>query len=305
LVFDVTILGSSSATPIIGRFPTAQFVRHNAHAALFDCGEGAQARMLQFRCKMMRIAHIFISHLHGDHIYGLMGLLSTMALNGRTEPVHLVGPIGLRELILCSLEITRQELPYFLTFQDLEPAFEGFVCNTPGYAVHAFPVDHGIPCFAFVLETHPRKRRLNKAALDGVGASLADYAAISAGHDWVDGEGKLHLNEDLTKPPSPPLKYVYITDTLPLPQLPSIAQNADLMYHEATFCSDRIENALATHHSTALQAASIAFQANAKKLIIGHFSARYTDLNEHLAEAQRVFPNTELALEGVRFNIAH
>ena len=286
-----------------GRNPTAQYLRCDGDAALIDCGEGTQMRMLQFKCKPMKVSRVFISHLHGDHLYGLMGFLSTMGLHGRAEALTIYGPQGIRNYVQCSLNSTSQVLPFPITFYELDEGFSGQIAHTPYYKASCFPVKHSIACFGFVFETHQTRRRVNKAIVQRLGIPTDFLAQVADGAGWQALKGEVYSHERLTLPSLPARKYVYITDTRPLATFPGMAQRPTLLYHEATFLDAAAANAVATHHSTAKEAAEVAQRLEAERLIVGHFSARYRELDEHLAESQRYFPASELALEGTVFQV--
>lgn len=300
--FNLKILGSSSATPAHGRFPTAQLLQIEQYHFLIDCGEGTQFQLLKYHCKLSRISHILISHLHGDHFYGLIGLLSTMNLNGRTASLELYGPPGLLEIITTQFRCSDTRLEYGINFHPLEPR-TGIILEDDHLTLSTLPLHHGIACTGFLFREKPRKRRINPDALPG-GVAAHQIKRLKEGKDIHDQHGNLlYANAQLTLPPRPPLSYAYCSDTAY--HEPVIAQvaGADLLYHEATFLESEAARAAHTLHSTARQAATVAQLAGVKQLLIGHFSARYKDLAPLLAEARGVFANTQLAVEGLTVSL--
>jgi ribonuclease Z len=301
--FEVTILGSSSATPIYNRNPTSQALNINERLYLIDCGEGTQQQMLRFDVKASRIDHIFISHLHGDHYLGLVGLLSSMHLNGRVKPLKLFGPIALMEIIELQLKYSETTLNYLIEFTATNADNAEVIVDNDDVTVETIPLDHRIPCTGFIFKEKKRLRKLLKEKLEELNVPVQFFTALKKGKDYVADDGTVYKNDTLTIDSERPKIYAYCSDTLFNPQYFEQVTNADLLYHEATFLDNMADRARETHHTTALQAANIALQTHAKKLVIGHFSARYKSLDELLAEAQSVFPDTELAIEGRTFVI--
>jgi len=301
--FEVTILGSSSATPIFNRNPSAQVLNINEHLYLVDCGEGTQQQMLRFDVKGSRIDHIFISHLHGDHYLGLVGLLSSMHLNGRTRPLKLFGPPELMEIINLQLKYSETTLQYAIDFVVTSREAE-VILDNQDITVETIPLDHRIPTTGFLFKQKKRLRKILKEKIEGLDIPVEYYSAIKKGEDYLSPEGKIYKNGDITVSPDEPKTYAYCSDTLYNENYFKQISNADLLYHEATFLNNMLDRAQSTHHTTALQAGDVAIKTNAKRLLIGHFSARYKTLNELLDEARSVFPDTELAIEGKTFVIS-
>jgi len=301
--FEVTILGSSSATPIFNRNPSAQVLNINEHLYLVDCGEGTQQQMLRFDVKGSRIDHIFISHLHGDHYLGLVGLLSSMHLNGRTRPLKLFGPPELMEIINLQLKYSETTLQYAIDFVVTSREAE-VILDNQDITVETIPLDHRIPSTGFLFKQKKRLRKILKEKIEGLDIPVEYYSAIKKGEDYLSPEGKIYKNDDITVSPDEPKTYAYCSDTLYNENYFKQISNADLLYHEATFLNNMLDRAQSTHHTTALQAGDVAIKTNAKRLLIGHFSARYKTLNELLDEARSVFPDTELAIEGKTFVIS-
>jgi len=301
--FEVTILGSSSATPIYNRNPTAQALNINERLYLIDCGEGTQQQLLKFDVKASRIDHIFISHLHGDHYLGLVGLLSSLHLNGRVKPLKLFGPSPLKEIIDMQFKYSETTLHYELEFYPTDPTAPQVILENNDIIVETIPLDHRISCTGFIFRQKKTLRKLIKEKIEALEIPINFYSQLKRGLNYVAQDGTVYQNDELTIDSVAPKMYAYCSDTLYNQQYFEQIANADLLYHEATFLHNMIDRALQTHHTTAWQAADVALQTNARQLIIGHFSARYKTLNELLDEARSVFPNTELAIEGKTFTI--
>jgi ribonuclease Z len=299
--FEVTILGSSSATPIFNRNPSAQALNINDHLYLIDCGEGTQLQMLRFDIKASRIDHIFISHLHGDHYLGLVGLLSSMHLNGRSRTLKLFGPPELKEIIDLQLKYSDTTLQYVIDFIPTHTDKAEVILDNQDITVETIPLDHRIACTGFLFREKKRLRKIIKEKIAELDIPVEYYSAIKKGADYVSSDGKFYKNSDITINPEDPKTYAYCSDTLYNEKYFAQISNADLLYHESTFLNNMLERAQSTYHTTALQAGDIALKTHAKKLLIGHFSARYKTLNELLEEARSVFPDTELAIEGKTF----
>ncbi|MEZ2335862.1 ribonuclease Z [Mucilaginibacter sp. RCC_168] len=301
--FEVTILGSSSATPIFNRNPTSQALNINERLYLIDCGEGTQQQMLRFDIKASRIDHIFISHLHGDHYLGLIGLLSSMHLNGRKKALYLFGPAPLKEIIDLQFKYSETTLQFPLEFTAIDAQKPEVIINNSDVIVETIPLDHRIACTGFLFKEKKRLRKLIKEKLEDLNVPVEYYTALKRGNDYTSASGEVYKNDTLTIDSQTPKSYAYCSDTLYNEQYFDQISNATLLYHEATFLNDMLDRANDTHHTTALQAGKIALKTHAKKLLIGHFSARYKTLNELLDEARSVFPDTELAIEGKTFAI--
>ncbi len=296
--FEVTILGSSSATPIYNRNPTSQALNVNERLYLIDCGEGTQQQMLRFDIKPSRIDHIFISHLHGDHYLGLVGLLSSMHLNGRKKELKLFGPGHLLEIINLQLKYSETTLQYPVEFTITNADRAEVIVDNEDVTVETIPLDHRIACTGFLFREKKRQRKLLKDKLEELQIPVQYYTALKKGKDYIADDGTVYKNDTLTLDSEQPKAYAYCSDTIFNPKYFQQINNVNLLYHEATFLNNMLDRANETFHTTALQAAQIAEQTQAKKLLIGHFSARYKNLDELLDEAKSVFPATELAIEG-------
>jgi ribonuclease Z len=303
LSFKITILGSSGAVPAFGRFPSSQLVEIQNEFMLVDCGEGAQIQLLKFNGNLQRINHIFISHLHGDHYLGLMGLLFSMHLNHRTKELHLYSHRGLQDIIITQLKYSNSALRFRLLFHELTPGIQEVILDNKHFTVETIPLKHKLDCSGFLFREKIKPRRIDKDKIPA-DISLAQLAALKTGSDIIDDLGKIkYKNELLTLPPRKSRSYAYCSDTIYDIDLINIVRQVDVLYHEATFMTQDEDKASETKHSTAAQAARIAKEAQVGKLIIGHFSARYKELDLLWQEARSILATTELALEGTTFEI--
>ena len=298
-MMELRILGCHSATPKPGEFPSAQALMAGNQWLLLDAGEGMQMQLRRYKVKFGRIKHIFITHLHGDHLYGLFGLLSTLRLLDRRTELHLHGPPPLERLLDEVFRASQVELTYPLHFHPVTADRPRQILDEKHFTVHSVPLRHRLPTTGYVIREKPKPRKLNPEAIArypeiGIWA----YHKLKAGEDFVRDDGTRIPNAELTLPPPPPRQYAYISDTAYSPGIVPHIQGSDVLYHEATFADADAALAEKTFHSTARQAAMIARDAGVGKLIIGHFSSRYPDPRVLLDEARAVFPNTELAFEG-------
>ena len=302
--FEVTILGSNSALPTTKRFPTAQVLNVLERFFLIDCGEGTQIHMKRFRIPMSRINHIFISHMHGDHIFGLIGLLSTFSLQGRKTDLHIYGHSKLEKLIRFQLELLETKKEYNIVFHTIFGKEVQTLYEDDKLTVQSFPLKHGAtPCAGFIFREKERPRTLKADLLNFYNVPIKLRHSLKLGEDFVRENGEIIPNSKLTKDPPKARSYAFCTDTAPYPKIIPIIEGVDLLYHEATFLKSEEKLAKSTYHSTAAQAADIASKANVKQLIIGHYSARFRELDGHLEEAREIFPNTFLAEDGKKFSV--
>jgi ribonuclease Z len=304
MTFDVTILGSSSATPIYDRHPSAQVLNIHERFFLIDCGEGTQMQIQRYKIRMSRINHIFISHLHGDHYLGLMGLISTMHLQGRTAELHVFGPKELLEITELQLQYSQTDLRYPFIFHAVDTTVKKIIFEDDTLTVSSVPMNHRINCSGFLFMEKEGLRKLIPEKLMQYQIPISFYGDLKKGADYKDESGAVIPNHELTIPPSHARSYAYCSDTLYDETVCSYIKGVDMLYHESTFSEDMRERAAETFHSTASQAATIAKLSGVKSLLIGHFSARYKDVNPLLAEAKEIFPSTALALEGEKFSIS-
>jgi ribonuclease Z len=297
-IFEVMVLGSSSATPAYNRNPSAQLLNINEKYYLVDCGEATQNQLNRFRIRSARIDHIFISHLHGDHYLGLVGLLSTLHLNGRQKPIQVFGPPELKEIIDLQLKVSETILRYPLEFFPTHTEYPEKIFENNDIEVHTIILNHRIPTTGFLFKEKPRKRKINTQKMNEYDVPLEYIPLLKNGIDFTDRNGNVVSNTELTTDPNPSRSFAYCSDTIYTENFLDQIEGIDLLYHEATFMHDLLERAEETLHTTAKQAAQLAQKAGVKKLMIGHFSARYKELDELLLEARNEFPNTVLAIEG-------
>ncbi|MEN8120596.1 MAG: ribonuclease Z [Bacteroidota bacterium] len=301
MTFSVTILGSSSALPTSNRFSTAHLFNSNERFFLIDCGEGTQIQLRRFRLRFSIINHIFISHLHGDHYFGLFGLISTFALLGRKADLHIYAHAGLEKMIEC--QFPDNNINYNIVFHKITPQKEVVLYEDKQLIVSTFPLKHRIPANGFLFKEKERELNLRKDVISKYNLSIKDIQSIKKGNDYLWEDEKIIKNKQLTFPPYQSRSYAFCSDSAYYPKIVEYIKNVDLLYHEATFAEDMKEMAKKSTHSTAKQAAQIADKANVGKLLIGHFSSRYK--NEKLIEneAKEVFENTEAVIEGNTYGI--
>ncbi|MDO6391599.1 ribonuclease Z [Pontibacter sp. BT731] len=299
--FELRILGSSSATPSANRHHTAQLLTIDNQLHLIDCGEGTQMQLMLYKIKHQRISNIYISHLHGDHYFGLAGLLSTMHLQGRQQPLHLFGPPGLSEILSLQLKYSGTNLCYKLTFHELDTGLYRKIYEDKKITVHTIPMEHRVPCCGFLFREKPKPRPLIKENLPGF-LTPPQLVRLKWGEDVHDEQGQVLVrNSVVTLEPKRSRSYAYCADSRYKPDILPYLRGVDLLYHEATFTDELRERAHYTFHSTARQAAEMAAAAQVRHLLLGHFSVRYKDLTPLLEEAKEVFPKTDLAVEGSIF----
>lgn len=299
----LTILGSSSALPTSKRYPSAHVLNVHERLFLIDCGEGTQMQLRNCRIKLGKINNIFISHLHGDHIFGLYGLLSTFNLMGRLTPLNIYAPENYRLILYSHLRDFDINLDYEINFVPLKGKDPVSIYNDKFITVTSFPLKHRIEAFGFLFSEKPPDRNIIKDCITLYDIPVEKLPGIKKGNDFITKEGRHIKNEDLTTPPPFPLSYAYCSDTMYFTRLTTFIKGVSLLYHEATFDKNMSELAKTTAHSTTLDAARIAKKANAKNLIIGHFSARYKDISMLVDEARSVFPSTIPAIDGMTYDI--
>ncbi len=300
-MFAVTILGNNSAVPAFNRHPTSQVVTIDGTNYLVDCGEGTQIQLINYKIRRSKITHIFISHLHGDHYFGLIGLINSLSLLSHQQPLHVFGPAPLKEIIELQLKVADTTVCYPLHLHTIsEP---GTLVDTEKLTIKCFRTNHRIECYGFSFESKkpPRKLLPEKAIEYGVPQSF--YERLKKGEDYNRKDSTSVKNEWVTEPAGPGKKYAFCADTRYDESIIPHIQEADMIYHETTYLDNLRERAEARFHSTTKQAALIAQKAGVKKLLIGHFSSKYDTLDEFETEAREVFPDTELALEGVCYEV--
>ncbi len=301
--FDILILGSSSATPSYQRHPSAQILKISERFFLIDCGEGTQIQLERYHVKYHKLNHIFISHLHGDHYLGLMGLLSTMHLQGRTRALHLFAPKELKEIVDIQLLHSMTVLRYELIFHSIEGTGYDLIYEDDEMTIHSLPLSHRIFCNGFVFREKPGKRKIIKEKIEEFQIPVSAFKDLKDGKDYKTPDGKIIRSDELTLKARQPRSYAYCSDTIYDEGLLKYISGIDMLYHESTFLHEMIDRANETFHSTALQAAQLAEKAGVKKLLLGHFSARYKELAPLLEEARTVFKESYLGEEGVTFSI--
>lgn len=304
MAFSVTILGSSSATPTSKRNPTSMLLNMNHKYYLVDCGEGTQIQLRRFRFKIQKIRHIFISHLHGDHFFGLVGLISSMHLLGRQEDLHIYADERIKEIIELQMEASATELRFRIVYHPTNASETETIYEDDEHFVRSFPLDHRVPTTGFLFSEKQKPLKIKKDFVKRENPAVDDIHRIKAGEDYMSESGKLYHNSQITIRPPSPRSFAYCSDTRYNESIIEHIKNASLLYHEATFTEEMAQAAAEKYHSTAAQAATIAKKANVEKLIIGHFSARYRELDNMLEEAEKIFQNTALAEDGLTFKVS-
>jgi ribonuclease Z len=298
-MFSVTILGNNSAVPAYDRHPTSQVVSTNHHTFLVDCGEGAQIQMMKYKIRRSRISHIFISHLHGDHFFGLAGLITSFGLLGRTQDLHIFSPGPLKEIIELQLKAGETLMPYKLFFHPIANA--GVLLNEEKIKVECFKTTHRIECYGFKFTEKKKPRKIDGDKIKEYNIPISFYDRLKEGEDYTQQSGEVIKNEWVTEAAPREKVYVYCGDTRYEEKLIRHIKEADLVYHETTYLDNKREIAESRFHSTSRQAALLAQKAGVGKLLIGHFSSRYEKLDDFETEAREVFENTFIATEGVSY----
>lgn len=298
----LTILGCHSATPRNNARTTSQVLEMRGHLLLIDCAEGTQTALRQHNIPFMRIKHIFISHLHGDHFYGLPGLVSTFQLLGRETELHIYAPKGAQEVLLLLLKLSGGVMPFSLIFHELESPKSELILDDEKISVRTIPLSHRVYTNGFLFQEKIRERKLNIVAAQEFGVDTCYYQNIKNGKDVVLDSGERIPNHLLSFDPPPAQSYAFCSDTAYKPDIVPIIKGTQVLYHEATFLQNHLPLAEKTRHSTALQAAEIAQKAQVQTLILGHYSSRYADKELFRKESQTIFPNTLLARDGEVFN---
>lgn len=302
--FELTILGCNSALPTAYRYQTAQVLNVSERFFLIDCGEATQIQLRRFKVAWQKINHIFISHLHGDHIIGLPGLLSSMALLGRTKPLHIYGHAGLKEYLDFHTKLFGGRMEYPIEFHLNTPKEPTLIFEDKVVEVWSFPLNHGkMPASGFLFREKPRLANLKREKLQEYKVPIREMQYIRQGADFVTESGKIVPNSELVNPAPTPRSYAFCSDTCYDERLVPIIHGVDVLYHEATFSEKEKELATKRAHSTAAQAATIAQKAEVGKLLIGHYSARYPDKSILVEQAQAVFENTVGVEDGMKFQV--
>ena len=301
--FELHILGCGSALPTTRHFSTSQVINLRDKLFMIDCGEGAQMQLRKSRLKFSRLNHIFISHLHGDHCFGLLGLISTFGLLGRTAELHIHSPKGLEELFSPLLAFFCKNMSYRVVFHEFATKEPCVIYEDRSVAVTTIPLQHRIPCCGFLFAEKPRPNHIIREMIDFYQVPVYELNRIKNGEDFVTPEGDVIANSRLTRPSAPPRRYAYCSDTIYRKEIVQQISGVDLLFHEATFAQTESARAKETFHTTAALAAQIALDAEVKQLVIGHFSARYENEQVLLDEAAAIFPSTILAKENLCINL--
>tara|TARA_B100000214_G_scaffold243909_1_gene178834 strand:+ start:6409 stop:7329 length:921 start_codon:yes stop_codon:yes gene_type:complete len=297
--FKLTILGCSSAIPSINRNPTAQLLNVNERFFLIDCGEGTQIQLRKYNLSFQRVNHIFISHLHGDHYFGLIGLINSMHLLGRNKELHIYAHKELKNIIDLQLNASDTELNFPLFCHPLPENEEKIILEDDNIMVYNLNLDHSIKCSGFLFEEKKKPRKIINDKIKEYNIPFDKINSLQEGSDWIDSKGDVVYNNVLTVKNSSPYRYAFCSDTRFNTSLIKKIKEVDLLYHEATFMSDLKDRAFKTGHSTTVQAANIAKKGNVKKLLIGHYSQRYKDLSILLEETVNIFSNSYLSYSGM------
>lgn len=299
--FKLIIVGSGSAVPTLQRGVTSQYLNFNERRILIDCGEGTQLQLRKYKIRFQRLQYIFISHLHGDHFLGIFGLLASMNLLGRTQKLIIFAPADLEKIVKNQFEITNVVLDFELEFQTLSTKTKTLVFEDRLLEVFAFPMKHRIECYGFLFQEKPKELNIDKDKIEEYGISRSEIWDIKNGKN-IERNGKIIPNSELTLPSGKLFQYAFCTDTTYYEKIATWVSGADLLYHEATFTEKQADRAKATKHSTAGQAAEIAKKADVKKLLLGHFSARFGSTKELLDEAKPIFENVVCVEDGDVFD---
>lgn len=299
----LTVLGCYAATPRTFTNPTAQLLEVKNRYFLIDCGEGTQVQLRKNKVKFTKISHIFISHLHGDHFYGLIGLISSFSLLSRVADLHIYGPKGLKEIIQLQLKLSHSWTNYEIHFHELDSKESELIFEDEKVTVHTIPLKHRVYTNGFLFREKEGDRKLNIDAIQELAIDVCYYKKIKKGGNLTLENGQVIENEQLTFPGEPTKSYAFCSDTVYTESLIPLVKGVDLLYHETTFLESESQLAAKTMHSTAIQAATIASKANVKSLLLGHYSTRYESIASFKEEALTVFSNVQLADDGITFEI--
>jgi len=300
-MFGVTILGNNSAVPAYNRHPTAQIVTIEDQLLLIDCGEGTQLQIARYKVRWSKIKYIFISHLHGDHYFGLIGLITSMCLLGRTDDLHIYAPALLEKIIKIQLDAADTIMSFKIHFSALGD--DGLIVDEKKFTVETFNTQHRIECRGFIFREKKKLRKINKDTISQYHIPTSFYDKLKDGEDYINKDGVIIKNDWVTIKNIEGRSYAFSGDTLFDLKIASIVKGVNLLYHETTYLKNMTENAKKRYHSTTHQAASIALAAEVNKLLIGHFSSKYENVNIFLEEAKEVFDSTYLATEGVTYRL--
>lgn len=302
--FTVTILGSGAALPTLNRMPSSQYINCNNRHFLIDCAEGTQVQLRKYKVHFQKISHIFISHLHGDHYFGLVGLLSSMSLLGREKEMHLFGPPELEEIITTQLQYGGSRLSFNINFHSLRFDVKEKIHEDDVLEVFSFPLKHKVPTCGFLINEKPKLLKIDAEKLKDKNIEVEYYKVFQNGQDVKLENGRTYRYLDYTFPPHPPMSYAYCSDTKKDLNVPEFIKDCTVLYHEATFLKKDKAIANSTMHSTTIDAANIASLANVKSLYVGHLSSRYRSDEQHLSELKEIFKNSSVAYDGLIIDLS-
>lgn len=302
-LFKVHILGCGSALPTLRHFPSIQVVDVRGKQFMVDCGEGAQIQLRRSHIGFAQLSAVFISHLHGDHCFGLIGMISSFGLMGRTMPLHIYAPHVLEPMLQSQIDMFLHDLSYEVVFHAVDTTLQKVIFEDRSLTVETIPLEHRVPCCGYLFREKPTLPHIRPEMIDFYGIPVSQINNIKAGASWTMDDGTVIPSERLTRPANPPHSYAYCSDTRYMPKLHERIKDVDLLYHEATYGVDKADSAAKYYHSTAAEAAQVARDAHVKQLVIGHYSARYDDEKVLLDEATQIFPNTILSREGMTIEL--
>ena len=301
--FKIHILGCGSALPTLQHYASSQVVEIRNKLLMVDCGEGTQIALRRSHIRFTKISAVFITHLHGDHFFGLIGMISTFGMLGRTAPLHVYAPSALQPVLEEQIEKFCFGLEYQVVFHTVKVNGKTVVYQDDSIQVEAFPLNHRVECYGYLFSEKPTLPHINREMIDFYKIPVSQINNIKNGYDWQLPDGEVVANSRLVIKPEPPRSYAYCSDTKYMPSLSGLIQNVNLLYHESTYASEDILRAEKYYHSTAAQAAQTASDAHAGQLLLGHYSARYDDENKLLEEARTIFPDTILSSEGMVIDV--
>jgi len=301
--FRIHILGCGSALPTLRHYASSQVVEIREKMFMIDCGEGTQMQLRRSRLHFMRIGHVFISHIHGDHCFGLIGMISTFGMLGRTAPLHVYADNALGDMLRSQLHIFCQGLEFEVVFHPIDTEVVSVIYEDRSLTVTTIPLSHRVPCCGFLFREKPIPPHIRRDMIDMYGIPVSQINNIKSGQDWITPDGDVIPNSRLTVPSAEARSYAYCSDTRYVPKLYELVKGVSVLYHESTYGSDNAERARKYWHSTASEAAHVAHDAGVGKLILGHYSARYDNEETLLEEARRIFPDTVLAEEMAVINV--
>ena len=301
--FKIHILGCGSALPTLQHNASSQIVEIRGKMFMVDCAEGTQTQLRRSRINFQRLQAVFISHLHGDHCFGLIGMISTFGLMGRTAPLAVYAPKELGPVLDMLMTTFCDRLGFDVVFHPVDPTKNAVVYEDRSLTVETVPLQHRVPCTGYLFREKPTLPHIRRDMIDFYGIPFSQINNIKAGADWTTADGEVVDNARLVVPPDPPRSYAYCSDTRYIPDLWKTVEGVSVLYHESTYASDYADRACMYFHSTAKEAAEVAQAAHVGKLLLGHYSARYNDENKILKEARAVFPNSFLTREGMIINV--